>query len=227
MREEDRRETLYLHQNVLAKNEQAAKENQALFHNLLAINLMSSSGAGKTTLIQQLLKYTPLRAAAIVGDLQTDCDAQKMHQAGIRVVQMMTGNRCHLEAASVAAAAKQLDLETLDLLIIENVGNLVCPAMYHLGEDLRIVLMSVTEGEDKPLKYSTLFKFADAVIISKSDLAKAVDFDRERAMAYLAQVVPQTPIFEISAISGEGIDAFHAYLIRALKGKHSVRSLSA
>jgi len=230
-----RREILHLHQNVLEKNNQVAKKNKALFRDLLTINLMSSPGAGKTTLIQQLLRESPFRAAAIVGDLATDCDAQKIRQIGIPAIQITTGNLCHLEAASVARAAAELDLAALDLLIIENVGNLVCPALYDLGEDLRIVLMSVTEGEDKPLKYPTLFKSADAVVISKIDLAAAVEFERDRAIAYLTQVVPHTPVFEVSARTGEGIAALHTYLGQSLNQslsqdtgvKQPARSLSS
>lgn len=130
-----------------------------------------------------------------------------------------------MDAENVAKAAIKLDLVALDFIIIENVGNLVCPAMYHLGEDLRIVLMSVTEGEDKPLKYPTLFKSADAVVISKTDLATAVEFDREKAVAYLDQIVPQTPVFETSVPSTKGIEAFHTYLARALKAKRLSLSL--
>ncbi|MEO1444739.1 MAG: hydrogenase nickel incorporation protein HypB [Cyanobacteria bacterium J06635_11] len=180
----------------------------------------------KTTLIQQLIKHTQLRAAVVVGDLATDCDAQKIRQTGAPAIQITTGDLCHLDAAGVATAVRKLDLTALDFMIIENVGNLVCPAMYHLGEDLRIVLMSVTEGEDKPLKYPALFKSADAVVISKTDLATAVEFDRKKAMAYLAQVVPQTPVFEISARSTKGLDAFHTYLAQALKAKRPSFSLS-
>lgn len=224
---EKHREILQLHQNVLEKNNQAAEKNRALFRDLLAINLMSAPGAGKTTLIQQLLKHTHFRSAVVVGDLATDHDAQKIRQTGTPAIQITTGNLCHLDAENVAQAAIELDLVSLDLIIIENVGNLVCPAMYHLGEDLRIVLMSVTEGEDKPLKYPTLFKSADAVVISKTDLATAVEFDHEKAMAYLAQVVPQVPVFEISARSAKGIEAFHTYLAQALEAKRSSLSLLA
>ena len=220
------REILYLHQNVLNKNNQSAEKNRTLFRNLLAINLMSAPGAGKTTLIQQLIKHTHFRSAVVVGDLATDHDAQQIRQTEIPAVQVTTGNLCHLDAENVARAVGELELATLELVIIENVGNLVCPAMYHLGEDLRIVLMSVTEGENKSLKYPTLFKSADAVVISKTDLAAAVDFDREKALAYLSQVVPQTPVFEISARSAKGIDAFHAYLAQALEAKRLLRSLS-
>lgn len=223
---EESREILRLHQNVLEKNNQAAEKNRVLFRDLLAINLMSAPGAGKTTLIQQLLTHTHFRCGVVVGDLATDHDAKKIRQTGTPAIQITTGNLCYLDAENIAKAARKLDLAALDFMIIENVGNLVCPAMYDLGEDLRIVLMSVTEGEDKPLKYPALFKSANAVVISKTDLATAVEFDRKKAMAYLAQVVPQTPVFEISARSTKGIDAFHTYLAQALKAKRPSFSLS-
>ena len=219
------RQIVHLHQNVLEKNNQNAEKNRILFRHLLTLNLLSSPGSGKTTLIQRLLKDLPLisenanqpvRAGVIVGDLATDRDAERLRQTGTPAVQITTGNLCHLEAASVAKASQQLDLAALNLLIIENVGNLVCPALYDLGEDLRIVVMSVTEGEDKPLKYPTMFKSAHAVVISKIDIADAVGFDREGAMAYLSQVVPQAHVFEVSAKTGEGLAPFYAYLKQAM-----------
>ncbi len=233
------RQTIRLRQNVLSKNNQNAEKNRTLFRHLLTLNLLSSPGSGKTTLIQQLLRDLsliaenidrPIRAGVIVGDMATDRDAKKLRQTGTPAVQITTGNLCHLEASGVAKASQQLALTTLNLLIIENVGNLVCPALYDLGEDLRIVLMSVTEGEDKPLKYPALFKSAHAVVISKLDIADAVGFDREATMAYLSQVVPQAHVFEVSAKTGEGLAAFYAYLRQAmlshaaLAERHSVQT---
>ena len=217
---------LQLHQNILAKNDRYAAFNRELFRHLLAINILSSPGSGKTTLIQRLMQdrhlilgadllhpgSPALHAGVIVGDLAGDRDAQRLQQTGLPTVQITTGNLCHLEADSVAKAAQSLDLESLNLLIIENVGNLVCPAAYDLGEDLRIVLMSVTEGEDKPLKYPTMFKSADIVILSKMDLVDAVGFSREEALTYLQQVAPQAKVFEVSAVTGQGLGAFYSYL---------------
>ena len=233
--EQDTRQVLHLHQNVLVKNNQVAENNRILFRHLLTLNVLSSPGAGKTTLIQRLLQDlsspdsstawieqndpddVPLRAGVIVGDLATERDAKRLRQTGAPAVQITTGNLCHLEANSVADAARQLDLPRLNLLIIENVGNLVCPAGYDLGEDLRIVLMSVTEGEDKPLKYPSMFKSADAVVISKGDLAEAVKFNRDEALGFLKHIAPQALVFEVSAQTGMGLGDFYAYLKKARK----------
>lgn len=223
------RQILHLHQNVLGKNNQDAEKNRTLFRHLLTLNVLSSPGSGKTTLIRRLLQdlplmseghptgdQSPIRAGVIVGDLATDRDAYKLSETGTPAVQITTGNLCHLEAVTVAKASQQLDLATLNLLIIENVGNLVCPALYDLGEDLRIVLMSVTEGEDKPIKYPAMFKSAHAVVISKTDIADAVEFNREGALAYLRQAVPQARVFEVSAKTGDGLASFYAYLKQAM-----------
>ncbi|RME94835.1 MAG: hydrogenase accessory protein HypB, partial [Verrucomicrobia bacterium] len=140
--------------------------------------------------------------------LATENDAERLRQAGLPVVQITTGTVCHLEAEMVARAMQHLELDSLDLLIIENVGNLVCPAAYDLGENLRVVLMSVTEGEDKPLKYPTMFHSADVVLVTKTDLAGAAGFDRERAMANLARVAHHARILEVSARAGDGMGAW-------------------
>lgn len=227
---EDTRKTLSLQQNVLGKNNRHAEHNRVLFQHLLALNMLSSPGAGKTTLIQRILRDCDLIAGAdplhrpqdtvrpgvIVGDLATDRDAERLRQTEQPVIQINTGNLCHLEAKSVGEAASQMNLDSFNLLIIENVGNLVCPAVYDLGEDLRIVLMSVTEGEDKPLKYPTMFKSAHAVVITKTDIAKVVGFNREEALGYLRLIAPQALIFELSATTGEGLTRFYAYLNQAL-----------
>jgi hydrogenase nickel incorporation protein HypB len=227
---EDTKQTLSLHQNVLAKNDHYAEHNRALFQHLLVLNVLSSPGAGKTTLIQRILRDCDLIAGAdplhrpqdfvrpsvIVGDLATDRDAERLRQTGQPVIQINTGNLCHLEAKSVSEAAKQLELDNLNLLIIENVGNLVCPAVYDLGEDLRIVLMSVTEGEDKPLKYPTIFKSAHVVVITKTDIADVVGFNHEEALGHLRLIAPQALIFELSATTGAGLTSFYAYLNQAL-----------
>ena len=219
-----------LHQNVLEKNAHSAEHNRILFQHLLVLNVLSSPGAGKTTFIQRILRDCDLIAGAdplnrpqgtvrpgvIVGDLASDRDAERLRQTGKAVIQINTGNLSHLEAETVGKAAQQLELDNLNLLIIENVGNLICPAVYDLGEDLRIVLMSVTEGEDKPLKYPTMFKSAHAVVITKTDVASAVGFNREEALGYLRLIAPQALIFELSATTGEGLTHFYAYLNQAL-----------
>lgn len=148
----------------------------------------------------------------IVGDLQTDNDARRMRGKGAPVVQITTGGTCHLEADMVARAAAKLDLTALRLLFIENVGNLVCPAAYDLGENTRVALLSVTEGEDKPLKYPVIFRNADVVIVTKMDLADAVGLDREALRHNLCLTAPQARIFELSARTGSGMDAWYGYL---------------
>ena len=155
-----------------------------------------------------------LKAGVIVGDLATDNDAQRLRESGAPVVQITTGTVCHLEAEMVGRALKRIDLNGLNLLIIENVGNLVCPASYDLGEDLRIVLLSVTEGEDKPLKYPPMFQSADVVIISKIDLAQACGYDRETALANIRRVAPKAQVFETSAKTGQGMDAWCDFVTR-------------
>src|SRR5262249_28344452 len=156
---------------------------------------------GKTAFLDRTLCELDksFRAGVIVGDLATDNDAQRLRRSGAPVVQITTGNVCHLEAEMVTRALSQLDWDSLDLLFIENVGNLVCPASYDLGEELRVVLLSVTEGEDKPLKYPKAFKTADVAVVNKIDIAAAVEFDRTAALANIRGIAPQTNIFEVSA----------------------------
>ena len=154
-----------------------------------------------------------LRLGVIVGDLETDNDARRLRAAGLPVVPISTGTLCHLEAEMVARASEELDLDRLDVLVIENVGNLVCPAAYDLGEDLRVVLTSVTEGEDKPLKYPPLFHSAEVALVTKMDLGGLVGFDRETALANLKHVSHHARIFEVSAKTGEGMDAWAEFLV--------------
>jgi len=203
---------------LLEKNERLAERNRGFFRakNLLVLNLLSSPGSGKTTLIQQTAARLAarLRIGVIVGDLATDNDAARLREVGLPVVQITTGTVCHLEAEMVAEAAARLDLDALDILIIENVGNLVCPAAYDLGEDLRVALLSTTEGEDKPLKYPPLFHSAQVAIITKSDLAVAAGFDRARALAALQRIAHHAEIFELSARTGDGLSAWTDFLVR-------------
>ena len=215
---ENLRRTLPVGQGILSKNDHRAERNRAFFrgHGLAVLNVLSSPGSGKTSFLREtaLALKGKLKAAIIVGDLATDNDAQRLRSSGVSVVQITTGTMCHLEAGMIARALKQLDLEGVGLLIIENVGNLVCPAAYDLGEDLRVVLFSVTEGEDKPLKYPPMFQSADVVVISKSDLAQACDFQRDQALDNLRRVAPKAKIFETSAKTGEGMAAWREYLLR-------------
>jgi hydrogenase nickel incorporation protein HypB len=205
-----------LRRAILEKNDRLAERNRGFFRarGLLTMNVLSSPGSGKTTFLRETVRSLnqELKAAVIVGDLATDNDAQRLRESGAPVVQITTGTVCHLEAEMVGRALRQLDLNGLELLIIENVGNLVCPAAYDLGEDLRVVLLSVTEGEDKPLKYPPMFQSADVVIISKMDLAEACGFDRAAVAASLRRVAPNARLFEVSARTGQGMDAWREYL---------------
>ena len=205
-----------LSQRLLARNDALADANRQRFREagLRVINLLSSPGSGKTALLERLALELAgaLPMAVLVGDLATDNDARRLREAGLAAIAISTGQICHLEAAMVQRGLAQLAdtgvaLETLALLVIENVGNLVCPAAYDLGESLRVVLLSVTEGEDKPLKYPALFQTADLVVISKSDLAGPAGFQRDLALANLARVAPRARIVELSARSSKGFGA--------------------
>ncbi len=208
--------TLEIREAILAKNDRLAERNRGFFHarGLLVLNVLSSPGSGKTTFLRETIHALrgKLRAGVIVGDLATDNDAQRLRESGAPVVQITTGTVCHLEAEMVSRALKQLDLTSLNVLIIENVGNLVCPASYDLGEDLRVVLLSVTEGEDKPLKYPPMFQSADLVVVSKIDLAQACSFDRELLLRNLRRVAPRATVFETSAKTGQGMEAWCGFL---------------
>lgn len=213
-------------ENLLEKNEERAEALRSRFRavGLLALNVVSSPGSGKTELIRRTiadLATAGTRVGVIVGDLETDNDARRLRASGGPVVQITTGGYCHLEAGMVARAAEEMDLSTLDILVIENVGNLVCPASFDLGEDARVALLSVTEGEDKPLKYPTLFRTADAVVVNKTDIAEAVGFDAEAARRNIAQTAPGAPIFEVSARTGAGAEAWYAWLQDRLRQKRA------
>ena len=217
------RRTVEVRRAILEKNDRLAERNRGFFRarGFLVLNVLSSPGSGKTTFIRESVrKLAPeLKTGVIVGDLATDNDAQRLRESGAPVVQITTGTVCHLEAEMVGRAVKRLDLTGLDLLIIENVGNLVCPAAYDLGEDLRIVLLSVTEGEDKPLKYPPMFQSADAVVISKMDLAQACSYNHDIALANIRRIVPKARVFETSAKTGQGLDAWREFLLQ----KHQER----
>ena len=205
--------TLQVEKPALALNQRHADRNRGWFRakGLQVFNLLSSPGSGKTALLERTLRDIP-RAAAIVGDLQTENDAVRLRASGAQAIQITTGATCHLDAHMVAHALEKLDSGGLRFLFIENVGNLVCPASYDLGEDKRVVLLSVTEGEDKPLKYPVIFRIADLVLVTKCDLAAAVGFDREKAFASIRQTAPQAKILEVSAKTGAGLDAWYAWL---------------
>jgi hydrogenase nickel incorporation protein HypB len=206
-------------QAILGKNDRLAERNRGFFRarGLLTLNVLSAPGSGKTTFLRETVKSlgSSVKVGIIVGDLATDNDAQRLRETGAPVVQVTTGTVCHLEAEMVARAVKQIDLTGLGLLVIENVGNLVCPASYDLGEDLRVVLLSVAEGADKPLKYPPMFQAADVVIISKIDLAQVCDYERETVQANIGRIAPGAKIFEVSAKTGQGMGAWQEYLLRS------------
>ena len=201
-----------VHVPVLDANDRLAERNRGFFaaKNLLVINVFSSPGSGKTSLLQKTAEMLRgrVRMGVIVGDLATDNDAERLSRADIPVVQITTGTMCHLDARMIAEAMKKMPLDDLDVLIIENVGNLVCPASYDLGEGVRVVLLSVTEGEDKPLKYPSMFHSADVALVTKSDLADAVDFNRDAALAALNKVAHHAHVIEVSSKTGEGMEAW-------------------
>lgn len=208
--------SLTITQSILSKNDRLAERNRGYFlaKGLLVLNILSSPGSGKTALIERTITDLKdrLNVGVVVGDLETDNDAKRLRNSGAPAIQITTGGVCHLEADMVLQASQQMNLDLIEVLIIENVGNLVCPAAYDLGEDLRVVLLSVTEGEDKPLKYPTMFKSANVVIINKIDIAEAVGFDRERALTNIQKIAPEATIFEVSARTSAGMNAWYDYL---------------
>jgi hydrogenase nickel incorporation protein HypB len=203
-------------QNVLKQNDIVARELRERFHRAggYVVSLVSSPGSGKTAFLEKTLTLMrpDYRVAALVGDLATDNDAARLARSQAPVRQITTGTLCHLEAAMVRTALEGWELEQLDFLFIENVGNLVCPASYDVGEDLRVVLLSVTEGEDKPLKYPTIFNTADLAILTKMDLAEAVEFDVAAAGFNIERVRPGMPVLKVSAKTGAGIGEWLRFL---------------
>src|SRR6476620_2885916 len=197
-------------QNVLKQNDLLARELRQRFDDagVAVISMVSTPGAGKTALLEHTLtrmRNEGLKVAALVGDLATENDARRLARSNAPVKQIVTGTVCHLDAEMVQRALDGWTLADLDVLFIENVGNLVCPSSYDLGEQLRLVLMSVTEGEDKPLKYPTIFNSADVAVVTKTDLAVAVEFDWEAAQRNIHRVRPEMRIIRVSAKSGEGM----------------------
>jgi hydrogenase nickel incorporation protein HypB len=211
---------LEVRKNVLKQNDVIARALRDRFRaqGTLAVSLVSSPGAGKTTFLEKTLTLLKphFRVAALVGDLATENDALRLARSQVPVKQITTGTLCHLEAAMIEHALEDWNLGQLDALFVENVGNLVCPASYDLGEDLRIVLLSVTEGEDKPLKYPTIFNSADVAVITKIDLAAAVEFDERAADANIQAVRPGMQVFKVSAKTNEGMDDCLQFLADAL-----------
>ncbi len=217
--------------NILKQNDLTARALRTRFRGagVFVVSLVSSPGSGKTTFLEKTLtSLRPrYRVAALVGDLATENDATRLARSQAPVKQIITGTLCHLEAAMVekAVAEAEWNLNDLDFLFIENVGNLVCPSSYDLGEDLRMVLLSVTEGEDKPLKYPTIFNSADVAVITKNDLAPAVEFDSKAALRNIQAVRPGMKVFQVSAKTGAGLDDYLQFLAQRLTELRSTTSV--
>jgi hydrogenase nickel incorporation protein HypB len=209
-----RTHTLELEVAVLAKNDELAVENRAWLtaRGITALNVMSSPGAGKTTLLERTIAASGRPVAVIEGDQETVFDAERIRAAGARAVQVNTGSGCHLDATMVARALETLRPEDGSVLFIENVGNLVCPALFDLGEHRKVVVVSVTEGDDKPLKYPHMFAAADVVVLNKTDLMPYVDFDVDRLTADARTLRPDVQVLPVSARTGENLDAWFAWV---------------
>ncbi len=209
-------EVITLEQAVLAKNDRIAQRNRGWFEGrgVLALNLVSSPGAGKTTLLERTIRALDGRVeiAVIEGDQMTTNDAERIRDAGARAIQINTGAGCHLEADMIASAIESLDPKPGSLLLIENVGNLVCPAMFDLGERMKVAVISTPEGEDKPLKYPHMFRAAEAVIVNKMDLAEHIDFDLDLLTRNIRVINPDARILLLSAKSGQGMAEWLAFL---------------
>ncbi len=204
-----------LFKKVLEKNDLQAQENREHFeeHGVFAINLMSSPGAGKTTLLERTVELlNEFKIGVIEGDLETEIDAQRLRAKGVPACQITTGGACHLDAFMVHEGIHELPMEELDLVFIENVGNLVCPASYDVGAHLNVVLLSVVEGDDKPEKYPVMFRQAQLLVITKIDLLPYVDFSVERAVRSARKVNPSIDVIRLSAKTGEGLEEWVEYL---------------
>ena len=215
--------TVVLQQKVLAKNDDIGERNRAFLaeRGVVMVNMMSSPGAGKTTLLERIARVlTPhLNISVIEGDQETALDADRVKAAGCAVVQINTGIGCHLDAKMVGAALTELDPPAGCLVVIENVGNLVCPALFDLGEARKIVLASVTEGSDKPLKYPHMFRQADLVLVTKIDLLPYVDFDLGRYAEDVRRISPKAQLMALSAVTGEGVEQWCDWLTRAVRAR--------
>jgi hydrogenase nickel incorporation protein HypB len=202
--------------DILAKNNRLASGNRTLFSEkgVFVLNLVSSPGSGKTTILERTLSDMrgKFAFAVIEGDQQTDNDAVRIASTGVPVKQVNTGAGCHLDAHMVCHAVDDFDMDGLDILMIENVGNLVCPASFDLGENHKVVVLSVTEGEDKPLKYPSMFHNADVMLLNKVDLLPHLDFDTEKCKAFARRINPGILIFDVSSKTGEGMDAWYEWL---------------
>lgn len=209
--------------NLLGANDLLARRNRALFADkgLLVINLMSSPGSGKTTILERTIEFMDgrLKMGVIEGDLYTDQDALRIEKKGVEVVQINTEGACHLDAGMVGKAFNQLPSADLDMVFIENVGNLVCPAEFDLGEDFKTVVLSTAEGNDKPLKYPLIFHQARAILLNKIDLLPYTDFNLDRFREDLARINPSATVFMVSGRTGEGIENWYLWLLEEVEKK--------
>ncbi|MBD2681413.1 MULTISPECIES: hydrogenase nickel incorporation protein HypB [Nostoc] len=218
--------TISLEQDILAKNNLIAAQNRGWFkgRNILALNLMSSPGAGKTTLLTRTindLKHQ-VSISVIEGDQETTNDAKKIQETGCKVIQINTGTGCHLDASMIDRGLQQLNPPLNSVVMIENVGNLVCPALFDLGELSKVVILSVTEGEDKPIKYPHMFRASDIMILTKIDLLPYVQFDVQKCIEYAKQINPKMQIFQVSATTGVGLDNWYKWLTEKITNMSAV-----
>ena len=214
-------EVITIEREILKKNDEIAEDNRKLFKdsNLFVLNLLSSPGSGKTSILERtLIKLKDeLKIAVIEGDVQTSNDAERIAKINVQAVQIITKGSCHLDAQMVQNAAKSINLKELDILFIENVGNLVCPAGFDLGEDKKVVLMSTPEGDDKPLKYPAAFRKASVLIINKIDLLSHLNFNINSAVENSLKINPQLQVFKTSCVTDEGIDLWCEWLKKQIK----------
>jgi len=209
--------------NILEANDRIAEQNREMFdqHNIFVLNLMSSPGAGKTSLLERTIEHLKdrINIGIIEGDIQSSYDAERIAQKGVEAVQINTGGACHLDGNMIREAVSQFDLDKLNLLVVENVGNLVCPAEFNVGEDMKIMILSVPEGDDKPLKYPLMFSLSKALIINKIDLLPYVDCSVEKIRDEASKLSPGVEIFEVSCRTGEGLEAWYEWVEKLIKDR--------
>jgi len=211
-----------VHHHVMEANDQIAGRMRQSFaaRGVAVLNLISSPGSGKTALLERTLeRLKPMRVGVLVGDVETENDAQRLRRYGYPVAQIVTAGTCHLEAQMIESHLPAVEQRDLDLLIIENVGNLVCPTSYDLGEDAKVVLLSTTEGEDKPVKYPAIFHRAELALLTKVDLMPHLDFDRDLLLRNIEQVHPGMTVLEVSSKTGEGLDAWLGWITAKVSEK--------
>ncbi len=216
-----------VHRNVMEANDAIATGLRRGFsaRGVLVLNLISAPGSGKTALLERTLaQLQPLRVSVLVGDVETERDAERLRRSGVPAAQIVTAGTCHLEAGMVESHLPDVDQPKLDLLFVENVGNLVCPTAYDLGEDAKVVLVSTTEGEDKPLKYPAIFHRAELALVTKADLVPHLDFDREQLLENIQAVHPGMAVLEVSAKTGQGIDLWLDWIRAKVGEKQSLHA---